>query len=413
MKDTDLYRQILGIESPWEVSSVALDAKALRIDVVLVHKGGQRWSCPECQETCGLHDHADERSWRHLDSCQFQTIIRARLPRVRCPEHGVRLVRVPWAEPGSRFTNLFEALAVRVLRETSVSGGAGLLKVSWDEAQGIMARAVERGLAARGELDVREIGVDEKSVGRRLGFLTLVYDLRGTRVVHVAEGRSKEALESFFLELEPYQLARIKAMAMDMAKPYIAVAEEALCHPEEQMVFDRFHVMKAMNQAVDEVRRAEHKELLRQGDRRLVQTMHMLRYAETNLPERYAPRLAELKASNLKVARAWALKESLRGLWECESLAKARAFWADWHDWASRSQLAPVVRVAQMIKRHIGGILNYYRHHLTNAIAECTNGVIEAIKRTARGFRNLKNLKTAILFHCGGLKLEKVSLGSG
>ena len=141
MKDTDLYRQILGIESPWEVSSVALDAKALRIDVVLVHKGGQRWSCPECQETCGLHDHADERSWRHLDSCQFQTIIRARLPRVRCPEHGVRLVRVPWAEPGSRFTNLFEALAVRVLRETSVSGGAGLLKVSWDEAQGLMARA--------------------------------------------------------------------------------------------------------------------------------------------------------------------------------------------------------------------------------------------------------------------------------
>ena len=325
----------------------------------------------------------------------------------------MRLVRVPWAEPGSRFTNLFEALAVRVLRETSVSGGAGLLKVSWDEAQGLMARAVERGLAARGELDVREIGVDEKSVGRRLGFLTLVYDLRGTRVVHVAEGRSKEALESFFLELEPYQLARIKAMAMDMAKPYIAVAEEALCHPEEQMVFDRFHVMKAMNQAVDEVRRAEHKELLREGDRRLAKTMHMLRYAETNLPERYAPRLAELKASNLKVARAWALKESLRGLWECESLAKARAFWADWHDWASRSQLAPVVRVAQMIKRHIGGILNYYRHRLTNAIAECTNGVIEAIKRTARGFRNLKNLKTAILFHCGGLKLEKVSLGSG
>ena len=183
--------------------------------------------------------------------------------------------------------------------------------------------------------------------------------------------------------------------------------------PIPTVCLNRFHVMKAMNQAVDEVRRAEHKELLREGDRRLAKTMHMLRYAEKNLPARYAPRLAELKASNLKVARAWALKESLRGLWECESLAKARAFWADWHDWASRSQLAPVVRVAQMIKRHIGGILNYYRHHLTNAIAECTNGVIEAIKRTARGFRNLKNLKTAILFHCGGLKLEKVSLGAG
>src|SRR5690606_22842467 len=130
--------------------------------------------------------------------------------------------------------------------------------------------------------------------------------------VHIADGRSKEALESFFLTLEPYQLARLDAMAMDMARPYIAAAEEALPVPEEMIVFDRFHVMKAMNQAVDEVRRAEHKDLVAEGDRSLVGTMHIFRYGKENLPERYTARLEALKASNLKAGRAWAIKETLR-----------------------------------------------------------------------------------------------------
>lgn len=413
MKDTDLYRQILGITPPWDVARVDLDAKALRIDVVLEHAKGKRWACPECGELCGLHDHADERTWRHLDSCQFQTFIRARIPRVNCPEHGVRQARVPWSEPGSRFTLLFEAFAVKVLRETSVSGGAKLLKVSWDEAHGIMKDAVERGLAARGELELRVIGVDEKSLGRRLGFVTLVYDLRGHRVVHIADGRSKEALESFFLTLEPYQLARLDAMAMDMARPYIAVAEEALPVPEEMIVFDRFHVMKAMNQAVDEVRRAEHKDLVAQGDRSLVGTMHIFRYGKENLPERYTARLEALKASNLKAGRAWAIKETLRELWNCTDVDQALTHWENWYDWASRSQLEPVKRVAKMIKNHLGGVLNYLIHRITNAHAEGINGVIERIKNTARGYRNRENFKTAILFHCGGLRLDQLALGSG
>lgn len=413
MKDTDLYRQILGITPPWDVARVTLDAKELRIDVDLEHKKGLRWACPECGTLCGLHDHADERTWRHLDSCQFQTFIRARVPRVDCPEHGVRQARVPWAEPNSRFTLFFEALAVKVLRETSVSGGAKLLKVSWDEAHGIMKRAVERGLAARGELDLKVIGVDEKSLGRRLGFVTLVYDIRGNRVIHIADGRSKEALESFFLTIEPYQIARLDAVAMDMARPFIAAAEEALPEPEEMIVFDRFHVMQAMNRAVDEVRRGEHKELLAQGDRSLTHTMHIFRYAEENLPARYAARLEELKASNLKAGRAWAIKETLRALWRCTDLDQALTHWEDWYDWASRSQLEPVKRVAKMIKGHLGGVLNYFIHRVTNAYAESTNGVIEWIKRTARGYRNRENFKTAILFHCGGLRLEHMTLGSG
>ena len=338
MKDTELYRHLLGITPPWTVEKVDLDVEKQRIDVSLAHKRGQRWACPECGHLCGLHDHADERTWRHLDSCQFLTYIHAKIPRVSCPEHGVRQVRVPWAEPNSRFTLLFEALAVRLLREASVAGAAKILRCSWDELHGIMKHAVERGLAARGELDLVAIGADEKSAGRGLGFVTLVYDLRGNRVVHVADGRSREALESFFFTIEPRQLARIDAMAMDMAAPYIAAATEALPEPESTIVFDRFHVMKAMNQAVDEVRRAEHKELLAAGDRRLSGTMHILRYAEENVPERYQARLEALRSSNLRAARAWAIKEELRELWRARDVDQALTAWTRWDAWAMRSQ---------------------------------------------------------------------------
>ena len=410
MKDTDLYRHLLGIVPPWTVERVELDIKTRQVEVHLGHREGHRWECPECAKPCGLHDHAEERTWRHLDSCQFLTYVHARVPRVKCREHGVRLVRVPWAEPGSRFTLHFEGLAIAVLKEASVSGAAKLLGLSWDEAHGIMQRAVKRGLQAREELDLKVIGVDEKSVGRGPRFFTLVYDHIGKRVVHIADGRSKASLESFFEQLEPYQIARIKAMAMDMSKTYIAVAQEVLPVPESMIVFDRFHVMKAMNQALDQVRREENKVLMRDGDRRLVGTMHLLRYAEANLPDRYEARLKDLKASKLRTARAWGIKELLRELWRCDDVDHALALWRRWYGWAMRSQLDPVKKVAAMAKRHLAGILAYYRHRITNALAEATNSKIEWIKNTAHGYRNWDNLKAAILFHCGGLKLDNVSL---
>jgi transposase len=136
MRDTELYRVILGLESPWTVARVDLDVKQQRVDVYVDHGKRQTWPCPVCDKPCGLHDHDEEKAWRHLDTCQFKTLLHARTPRVRCDEHGVLQVRVPWAEPGGRFTALFERWAIDVLQETSVDGGARLLGISWDEAQG-------------------------------------------------------------------------------------------------------------------------------------------------------------------------------------------------------------------------------------------------------------------------------------
>lgn len=164
MQDYQLYEQILGLQAPWRVEAVRLAAEAGEI-VVRVVCTESTWGCPHCQQRMHIHEW-DQRRWRHLDRCQFQTYIEAAIPRGRCPEHGTITVQVPWAEPYGRFTKLFERLAIDALRECSVTAACGLLRIRWDEADGIKQRAVQRGLARRPSRPIQRLGVDEKSAGR-------------------------------------------------------------------------------------------------------------------------------------------------------------------------------------------------------------------------------------------------------
>src|SRR6202790_4478845 len=173
MQDRELYRRILGIEAPWYVDSVELKLEAGEIHVRLGHNDLSDWPCPECGAACKLYDHQPERQWRHLDTCQYRTILHAEPPRSACSNHGVRVVKMPWAEPSSRFTALFELLAIEWLKAASQKAVAGLLKLSWDEIHGIMERAVKRGLERRKAEPVSQIGVDEKAFRKGHNYLTV------------------------------------------------------------------------------------------------------------------------------------------------------------------------------------------------------------------------------------------------
>jgi transposase len=221
MQDTALYQYLLGLKSPWTVSRVTLDVQGHRVDVWAEHSEHATWTCPHCAKTRPLYDHAEERTWRHLDSCQFQTFLHARIPRVTCGEHGVGQVLVPWAEPRSRFTLLFERLAIDVLRQCDVSGATRILRISWDEAWGLMERAVTRGRHCKARRVVRRIGVDEKAAAKGHRYLTLVCDLDEGTVEHVGEDRKQESLDDYYAGLSPQQLDGIEAVAMDMWEPYI------------------------------------------------------------------------------------------------------------------------------------------------------------------------------------------------
>lgn len=197
MQDKDLYSQILGVGEPWSVEAVKLDLKAGEVTVRLKHSASSEWPCPECGRACSLYDHQPKRRWRHLDTCQLRTVPEADPPRSNCPEHGVKAVKLPWAEPGSRFTALFEHLATDWLPAASQKAVAERLKLSWDEVHAIQERAVNRGLERRKAEPVAHIGVDEKSFTRGHHYFTLVNDLDRGRVLFAGEHRTTETLDEF------------------------------------------------------------------------------------------------------------------------------------------------------------------------------------------------------------------------
>lgn len=406
MRDTDLYAQILGIKSPWFVENVQLNVAKGRVDISLGHEPCVLWACPQCGKQLSCRDHAVERVWRHLDTCQLKTFLHARIPRVDCPEHGVAQVSVPWAEPRGRFTLLMERLIIDVLTQCStVIGACRLLDISWDEAFGVMQRSVKRGLARKRRSKISYLGVDEKAFRKGHSYMTIVSDLvRGT-VEHVAEERKTRSLEEYYQGLSADQLGAIKAVAMDMWPAYFKATSKWVPKAQEKIVFDRFHIMQHVNNAVDKVRKRENRELTAQGDMTLKGTKYLWLFAESRLPDKYRPRLELLKTSCLRVAKAWAMKESLRALWSYLSTGWAKRFFRKWYAWARRSKLAPMVKVAQMLKAHLENIVTYCRHRITNATSEGLNSKIMSIKRKACGHRNKENFKTAIYFFCGGLDL--------
>jgi len=406
VRDVELYRQLLGIEEPWGVERVELSVAEQKVDVFVSHAKGVRWACPQCGAGLSTHDHSEERAWRHLDSCGFTTWLHARPPRVACPAHGVHQVRLPWAEPHSRFTVLFERLAIDVLQETDISGTCTILRVSWDEAWHLMERAVARGQARKARRMPELIGVDEKAAAKGHTYLTLVCDLEHATVEYIADERRQASLDGYFEAFSADELAQVKAVATDMWEPYVNSITTHLPDAAEKIVFDRFHIMKHMGSAVDTVRKREHRELRAQGLEILTGSKYLWLYSEQNLPDFHRQRFATLKATNLKTARAWAIKESLGALWHYQRPGWARRFWKQWYFWATHSRLQPVIDVARMLARHLNGVLNYFSAaRITNAAAEGLNSKIQTIKKMAYGFRNREHFKTAIFFHCGGLQL--------
>ncbi len=228
MESKELYRHLLGINEPWTVERVDLDMTQGRVDVYVGHAKGVRFACPECGQEHPVYDHSAERVWRHLDSCQFMTYLHASPPRVSCTEHGVRQARLPWADEGSRFTHLFEALAVNVLLAANIERAAGLLRISWDQAWHLMERAVLRGRAAKGDALPKQIGVDEKAIAKGHQYMTLVCDLDQATVEYVGEGRREESLAAYFDAFGLARCAGIEAISLDMWPAFINACQEML-----------------------------------------------------------------------------------------------------------------------------------------------------------------------------------------
>ena len=406
MQDRELYRQILGISAPWHVERVELELSKGEVRVFVDHDAEIQWPCAECGRLCRLYDHQAERRWRHLDTCQYRTILNAKVPRSDCPEHGALVVKLPWAESSSRFTALFEGLAISWLQQASQKAVAQQLSLSWDEIHWILERAVKRGLARRQEEDIPHLGIDEKAFQKGHRYLTLVNDLDRGRVLYIAEDREEASLNGFWPTLTPRQLQGIEAIAIDMWDAYLHSIQKHVPDANRKIVFDKFHIAQHLTEAVDLVRRKEHKQLSADGDQRLKGTRYKWLRNPDNMKWKDRLQFAALKNAHLKTSRAWALKQAAMELFDYSSEAWARKHFRWWFHWATHSRLAPMIKVGGMLKRRLDNILTYLRHRITNAASESINAKIQWVKYTARGFRNKQNFKTAIYFHCGKLDMS-------
>jgi transposase len=410
MRDHQLYAQILGIASPWAVSEVELDLPGGEVRVFIEHDRSAPLECPVCGAGCPGYDRRSRR-WRHLDTCQYKTILVAQVPRVECAEHGVVQTHVPWSEPGSGFTAMFEALVIDWLKEANIDAVARLMDLGWKVVDGIMQRAVDRGLERRQADPPKRLCVDETSFRKGHNYVTVVSDPDEGRVLHVGMGREKKDLQEYYDTMSEEEKTAVESVSMDMWKAYIGATEESIPDAEQKISFDKYHVASHLGDAVDKVRRKENKLLREGGDDSLKGTKYRWLVNPEKMERKAWRDFKELRESSLKTAKAWAIKELAMSLWNYRTWTWAEKAWKQWLSWAFRSRLEPVRKVAEMVKKHLYGILNAIVLNASNGAAESMNSRIKTIKTRSRGFRNKERFRRSIYFHLGKLDLYPDGIG--
>jgi transposase len=396
MNDIELYKNILGVRQPWEVTNVQLDLKKKTVTIRVEYDQSQKLQCPICDANAPVYDHYTRR-WRHLDTCQMTTIIESDVPRVSCDVHGVKQVRVPWAETNSHFTALFEALVINWLKETSLSGVASLLGLSWDQVAGIQERAVKRGLARREEKPLENIAIDETSFQRRHEYVSVIYDKDRDAILDVLDDRKSETLEKWLKNRPKEHLDSIKTVSLDMWDPFILAVKNTVPAAMSKMCFDRFHVAQHFGKALDKVRAQENRSFLKRGgESPLVKTKHDWLRNSHRTDNRSRRDFMILTRSTLKTARAWAIKETASQLWDFTYRASAEKAWRHLLGWICRCRLDPVKKVGRMVKNYLWGIINAIIAKISNAVAESKNARIQRIKNMACGFRNRKRFRMRV-----------------
>ena len=405
MTPTELFTQGLGLQAPWSVSSSDFDLKhGLRL--VLSCEDTASLSCPVCARPCPRYD-ATEREWQHLGFWQHATNLRARVPRVSCPEHGVRLVSVPWARPELGFTLLFEAFAMQLIKEMPVVAAARLLGVTDQRLWRLIHHHVDVSRSERSLAQVSKIGIDETSANAKTPFITVVVDMDTARVVFATPGKDGATVGAFATDFTEHggDPAKITDVSCDMSTAFISGVAKYL--PEAQITFDKFHVTKLVTYAVDEVRRAE---VATDGFAAILKASRyaLLRNVENQSEDQAAlARIITLPLLHLKSGRAYRLKLAFQDAYRLigdQGVAALR----NWCSWAQRSQLTDFQRVARTIRSHWDGVIRYFTSRLTNAVLEGINSLIQSAKARARGFRTIKNLIAMVYVIAGKLPFPTV-----
>lgn len=398
MKDTELFQLALSLMPPWMVEGCGFDVSQKRLDIRIDFERGGSFPCPVCGKAgCKAYD-TEERTWRHLNFFEHETYLHAFVPRVQCPDCGIKTAAVPWARPGSGFTLLFEALVLAMAKQMPVKAVAGIVREYDTRIWRILQYHVQEARSREDFSKVRRVGMDETSRRKGHRYVSFFMDMDRRKLLFGTPGKDAATVEAFARDLEAHggDPAQIREATLDMSPALIQGVRAHL--PQAQLTFDKFHAVKLVNEALEEVRREEQK-----SHHELKRSRYLWLRNPRNLRRDEEGRLGILLGqSHLKTGRAYRIKLAFQGLYD-EHLSTAEAYLKRWYFWATHSRMAPLIKVAHTIRDHWEGILRWFHSGLTNALLEGTNSLIQAAKAKARGYRSEEYLLTIAYLIAGQL----------
>jgi len=417
MANESLFTRALGLQKPWKVlkSEMIPNSKTEKMEMH-IHIGwtdGAKFPCPEadCDENeCSCYDQLEERTWRHLNFFQYKCFITARTPRIKCSKHGVKAVKVPWARPRSGFTLLMDGFILELARHMAIKTIADEI----GETDTRIWRVIELYVRAAYEKlefnDISHIGVDEYSHRGHnyiTVFMTKNKESNKSRVLFVTLGKGNATVDEFskkFVEKGGIK-EEVKVVTSDMTHGFRNAMKREFT--SSTVIVDKFHVVKMVNDGVDNVRKRE----AREGKIEKKTKYIWLKNPE-NLTEHQIETYNRLSKQKLGTGRAYRMRLELQDIYsECITKEEARVRMMKLTRWMLLSRLAEMRKVAKSLRRNMDEILNYFIYRTTNAMLEGTNSVISLVKRRARGYRNMNHFRDMIYLQSAGLDLPYVTLG--
>jgi transposase len=402
-----LFTAALGLGEPWRVSDAEFVEDAGRLDLHVDYPRGARFSCPEpgCErDQCPVHDIHD-KTWRHLDFFQHKAFLHARVPRVRCPEHGVRLVAVPWARPGSGFTLLFEALVLTFAKAMPMKRVQAMVREHDTRVWRIVEHHVGLARAKQDFSGVRRVGMDETSAAKGQDYISLFADLEAGRVLFATEGRDADTVARFAADLRGHDgdPTQITTTSSDMSTAFIRGIREHL--PNAQLTFDRYHLAAKLSEAVDAVRRAE---VATRPELKHTRWLWLKNWANLSTAQRRELQRLLRPSAQLATGRALRWREDFQAFYD-QHPSYAPEYLRSWCSGATRSRLGPIKDVVALVERHVDGIIAWHATRVSNGLLEGTNSLIQAAKARARGYRTKDKMITIAYLIAGKLPLPTVT----
>ena len=399
MNGNDIIALGIGLESPWQIVGQLLDTAKTPHELRLTLKAprGSKFPCPECGQMCQAHDFK-EMTWRHLNFFQHHCYITASVPRIRCSEHGVKRIKVPWARKGSKFTLLFEQAALLLAREMPVLAAARILEIDDKRLWRIIKHYVNQAIKELDLSDLQAVALDETKSRRGHRYVTVFIDLDRHEhpVVFATPGKGKNTLKAFKKHLDEHggKAANILEVVSDMSGAFISGVKTHFSN--SVITIDWFHVVQLFSKAVDEVRRKEAKQVAMPKASRWA----TLKASESQLTEKQIDALAKLEVMELKTAEAWRIKELLRWVRKASTLQAAK-----WRlSWflnlaktlCNDELLSPVRKALRTVEKYKAEIIARWISEHSNGRIEALNGIFQAAKVRARGYRNDETFITII-----------------